>query len=287
MTKYLVPLDGSQTGEAALPWAKYLEAKEDVEFELLRCYHPLSSVYTYPDFATPPPVPYDLSGFVRHSEKYLNLVAKEHELSRVKTTVREGDAAEIILEQCKSDDVDAILMSSHGRGGLGRWLLGSVATKVVRASEKPVFIVRPTEDGEQQPSLKKILVCLDGSKLAEHSLAPALQLARQFSSEVVLFRGVEFTPYPVANIQSALQQEIDESKSYLDAIVEKNPDLKITPKVEVAQVVDGILSAAQDCDLVVLTSHGLGGFERWLLGSVAEKVLHRTKTPMLVCFGKE
>jgi nucleotide-binding universal stress UspA family protein len=287
MKKYLVPLDGSETGEAALPWAKFLAKDEEVRIELLRCYHPLASVYSYPDFATPPPVPYDLSGFVRHAEKYLKVVAKEHDLGEVKTTVREGDAAQIILEQSETDDVDAILMSSHGRGGIGRWLLGSVATKIVRASRKPVFIVRPRKDGKQEPTLKKILVCLDGSELAEKALKPALALGKRHDAEVVFFRGVEFTPYPVANIQEALMQEVKESEAYVEELAARYPDCNITTRVKTTQIVSGILEAAKDCDLVVLTSHGHGGFERWLLGSVAEKVLHRTKTPMLVCFGKE
>ena len=262
MTKYLVPLDGSSEGEAALRWAKFLSNDEQSQIELLRCFHPLASAYTFSDFATPPPASYDLSGFIRHSEKYLNVVAKEHGLGDVTTTVREGDAANIILEQSESADVDCILMSSHGRTGLGRWLMGSVTTKIVRASHKPVLVVRPKEGGAEEPALKRILVCLDGSKLAERSLKPALELAQRFDSELVLFRGVALTPYPAAELLSALQEEfqrdLQESKAYLESLAREHPSLKITTKVEIAPIVSGILAAAKESDLVVMTSDGRG-----------------------------
>ena len=175
-------------------------------------------------------------------------------------------------------------MSSHGRGGLGRWLLGSVATKVVRSCRKPVFIVRPEQN---EPKLDKILVSLDGSPLAEGALEYAAKLAEQFDSSLHLFRAVEYMPYPVSDVETALENEVKESHRYLDEQARKFPNLKITTEVQTTNPVDGILSASEGCDLISISSHGRGGFERWLLGSVAEKVLHRTKKPILVVFGKE
>ena len=102
----LVPLDGSKTGEAALPWAKFFAEAEGTNIELLSCFRPLSAVYTYPDFATPPPVAYDLSGFIRTSEKYLKLTAQEYELpENTVTTVKEGEPAELIISHSEADDL--------------------------------------------------------------------------------------------------------------------------------------------------------------------------------------
>lgn len=284
MKTYLIPLDGSKTGESALPWAKFLSEGRETELRLLRCFHPLASVYSYPDFATPPPVPYDLSGFLRDSEKYLKFKAEEYNLDQVTVMVKEGDAASTILEQSEVATVDAVLMSSHGRGGLGRWLLGSVTTKIVRAAKKPVFVFRPENT---DPKLDRILVCLDGSKLAEAALEPALELAQRFGSNLHLFRAVEYTPYPVADVQSALHEEVQKSQAYLQDVASRYPDLSITTEVRPVGIEEGILEAGAGCDLTVISSHGHGGFQRWLLGSVAEKVLHHAKTPILVVFGNE
>lgn len=287
MKKYLVPLDGSEIGEAALPWAKFLSEKTGLGIELMRCHSPLAALYTYPDFATPPPVPFDLSGIVRQSEKYLNLVIESRELANSSSVVIEGEPASAILEHSKKDDVEAILLSSHGVGGLGKWLLGSVSTKVVRGSRKPVIVVRSPDGEAPEPKLNRILVCLDGSELAELALEPALNLARQFSAELVLYRGVSHLPYPMANIQVAVNAEMATSREYLAKIQDRYPDDKIDARCELSLTGEGIMEASKDCDMIVMTSHGRGGFKRWLLGSVTESVLHRSDKPMMIIFGKD
>lgn len=283
MSKYLVPLDGSEFSESILPWAKFLSEKTGHGLELLRCYRELSAVYSYPDFATPPPVPYDLSGFIRTSEKYLSMVAKEHQLGDVSRIVKEGDPAETIIQQSSSEDVEAVLMNTHGRGGLGRWLLGSVATKVLRGSKKPVYIL----PGKPEPKIEKILIGLDGSKTAEYALPRTLELARIFGAEVTLFRALEYTPYPVSAFETALENQKKVCQSYLEQLKDTLDLPNISTEVLTINAADGILHMAKKHDLVVLSSHGHGGFERWLLGSVTEKVVQRCKTPMLIVYDRQ
>jgi nucleotide-binding universal stress UspA family protein len=288
MKKMLVPLDGSKTGEAALPWAKFFAEKQDRAIELISCFRSLSAVYSYPDFATPPPVAYDLSGFIRTSEKYLQMCVSEQELPETTTTVvKEGDPAESILQASEADDIGSILLASHGRGGLGRWLLGSTVTKVVRGSRKPVYIFKSKDGDPKPPALDKILVCLDGSKVAEEALRVAARLAEAHGSEINLFRAVEFFPYPATAYQMAVESEQKICQEYLDELAQRYPELKVTTTVDVSSAGQGILEQAPDHDLVVVTSHGLSGFERWLLGSVTEKVLHRIEVPLLVVHSTE
>ena len=284
----LVPLDGSKTGEAALPWARFFAEKQGLEIELMSCFRPLSAVYTYPDFATPPPVAYDLSGFIRTSEKYLKMSVSEYGLpEQTVTTVKEGEPAESILERSESDDIDSIMLSSHGRGGIGRWLLGSVVTKVVRGSKKPVFVFKASKDEAVSPVLGKILVCLDGSKISETALTRALELAKVHGSELTLFRSGEYFPYPASAYQVAVESEKKVCQDYLDELAAEIQDLEVRTLVRVTSAVQGILEQAKEHDLVVVASHGLGGFERWLLGSVTEKVLHHVEAPLLIVHSQE
>lgn len=279
MQKFLIPLDGSKTGETALKWGKFL-AQKGKKLELLRCYHPLASLYSFPDFATPPPVSYDLSGFARFARQYLEEVAKENELEAT-LTVKEGDPAETIVIYDETSDSDAILMATHGQGGLGKWLLGSTATKVVRASKKPVLLIRPDES-DAEPKLEKILVCLDGSELAERGLARAADLAREFGASLKLYRAVDETPYPMSDIQTVLLRAEESARDYLAEKATELEGLEVETTAQLAPVVDGVLAQAKDCDLVVMTSHGYSGFRRWILGSIAEAVMQRCDKPLLI-----
>lgn len=286
MKKLLVPLDGSETGEVALPWAKCLAAAGGQTLELLRTYSSLATVYTYPDFATPPPVAYDLSGFLRHCQKYLELTTQQFGLEAT-TRVVEGEAAERIVELSQAEEIDAIVLSSHGRGGLGRWLLGSVATQVVRGCSKPVFVVKAGPEERPEPRIQKIVVALDGSKLSEEGLNKAVELASAHKASLTLYQAVEQFSHPVVAYQVPIEHQEKTARDYLQELKIRHPEVEISTVVEVAQPAQGVLGQSRSHDLVVMTSHGWSGFERWLLGSVCEKVLHRCQTPLLVVHGND
>lgn len=286
MSCILVPTDGSDIANQAIPWGKELARDGDREIELLRSYHPLAAAYSYPDFATPPPVPYDLSGFARHAQKHLEVLVQEQGIEKAKLTVQEGEAAETIVAKSENDDVDLVVMCSHGRSGLGRWLLGSVTNQVVRAAHKPVLVVKASNE-PVAPTFKRLLVPLDGSGLSEEGLLFAAKLARVFESEIVLLRCVDFTAYSSAHIQVALHYELEEAERYLGSLRSAYPDLTISSEVKANSATRGILEAARACDVIVMSTHGTSGFERWLLGSVTEKVLARSDKPVfVVCHGE-
>ena len=85
-------------------------------------------------------------------------------------------------------------MASHGRSGVQRWLLGSIAEKVLRGTTNPLFLVRASAGGatERSAALGPVVIALDGSKLSERALAPGLEIGRRLNVEVILARSFEF-----------------------------------------------------------------------------------------------
>jgi nucleotide-binding universal stress UspA family protein len=196
-TRILVPLDGSKTSEKVLPYARFLAASLKLPLELLEVIdvveiakriapekaHFLSTV---------------IENAVRRSEQYLRGVAGTFSQTDVKCMVEKGWPEEVIIERAAADKGTLISMATHGRSGINRWLLGSVAEKVVRAATSPVFLVRATDEAksEEAAHLRCVIAPLDGSELAEQVLPTVAELAKQLNLEVVLFRAYTFPTAP-------------------------------------------------------------------------------------------
>jgi nucleotide-binding universal stress UspA family protein len=141
-TKILVPLDGSEFAEAALPHARALAECTGAEIILLR-------VVTQPvrAYAAPDPLLYQSyqEDTVAECANYLELVAEDLKAAGYKVTIETGTGpvAETILEFAQGLGADLIAMSTHGRSGLARWFIGSTADKVMRAATLPVLLTRP------------------------------------------------------------------------------------------------------------------------------------------------
>lgn len=279
--KILIPLDGSELAESTFPWVRLLAQKEELQVTLLRAYFPALPIHVMPELTLPPME--SVSGeSVEALGHYLESAADKLGLEQVTTECVVGDAAEVILAQAESHDL--IVMGSHGRGGLGRWLLGSVTTKVVRGSEVPTLVVGAR--AEPPSKLDRILVPLDGSDTAETALESAKNWARTHSAELILMRAL-MTARPELSgpaIFEAKRAEMKEAQEYLAALREKLFSYQTEVLVAEQAPVPGILKVAQEMevDLIALGSHGRSGAERWLLGSVAEAVLQRAHCPVLV-----
>ena len=199
----------------------------------------------------------------------------------------EGDPGMVILDRTESGDIEAVVMASHGRGGLGRWLLGSVATKVVRGSKVPVLVVNATTDVPAHPTVKKILVPLDGSDVSEAALPQAVKLAQAFQAEIVLYQGVPHTPIGHPQLDAAVALEVENAREYLERVKARYPDQNISVDVKIAGPTLGIVEEAEKCDLIVMSSHGRSGVKRWLLGSIAESVLQAAHKPLMIVYQRE
>jgi len=136
--RILVPLDGSACAEDILPKVEKLATDLKASIALLR----VAYAHTFPGMD---PTDAEVT-VVREAEEYLREVEERLKKKgfRVDSHVRYGDEAEEILDHAAQKDIDLVAMSTHGRGGVKRWLLGSVAEKLLRHSPKPIFLVRCT-----------------------------------------------------------------------------------------------------------------------------------------------
>jgi nucleotide-binding universal stress UspA family protein len=215
----------------------------------------------------------------------------------VEIVVRFGDPAEQII--AASEDADLIIMTTQGRGAAGRALFGSVADRVSRHARTPTLLVRGAAQAAL-PGIGRIIVPLDGSTLAEHALPLAATLATDLSLPLHLVRVVlpdqtfeEMVPGRLSEDADSMTSEalepyqdrlVSESAAYLEGIADplRARGLAVQTNVPVGSVASALIDEHRPDDLVVMTTHGRGGLERWLLGSVAEKLVRSAKGPVLL-----
>jgi nucleotide-binding universal stress UspA family protein len=296
-SEILVPLDGSQTAEKVLPYARCLAGKFKVPVELLAVVD-IAEVASHMASEKARFLDTIIEDAVRHSTTYLRGVATTFAATGVVScSVEKGKAEDTIIEKAAGDKTMLITMATHGRSGLNRFLLGSVAEKVLRGAANPLLLIRASEEAKSdgEATLKSVIVPLDGSELAEGVLPMVVDLAKQLDLEVELFRAYHI-PYNVyagdegfyaGNYDELLASVRDEAKEYLD---KKAGELK---RLGVAKVVcvtkegfagDEIIALGRKTadNLIAMSSHGRSGVKRWVLGSVAETVVRHSGDPVLI-----
>jgi len=220
----LVPLDGSKTAEQALPFARILAGALKVPVELVE----IIDVSTMSLHVAADKARY-LDVLIAEGEQsgmtYLNGIAATFPGIDVRCTVERGRPGEVIVERAAGEKNALITMATHGRSGVNRWLMGSVAEKVLRASANALFLVRATEDentGDAAAALKSVVVALDGSELAEKVLPPISELAAILNWAVILFRAYELPASAYYGNEDylpnydAMKKEVEiEAQSYL------------------------------------------------------------------------
>jgi nucleotide-binding universal stress UspA family protein len=291
--KILVPLDGSELAERALEPALAVVRAHDAELLLL-------SVPSFHQIVPPAATGYGLVTTDRiidlgqqDAESYLAGLRREARCSdcRIRTMVVPGDVAGCIVDTAAAEQVDLIVMTTHGYSGFTRWMLGSITERVLRSAPCPVLVVR-----EAIP-LCKALINLDGSPAAEQALEPGLALARVLGCRVTLLRAdqgeaigaVEQGLLQMAgagSCQELVEEGEDRLSHYLECLARqhRSPDLAIETVVVQAEPAEAILAYAESegIDLIVMASHGRSGLRRWVYGSVTEKVLRQAGCAMLI-----
>jgi nucleotide-binding universal stress UspA family protein len=236
------------------------------------------------------------------SEGYLHQIASDLEAEgfAVQVDVQFGAPAPCIIESASTHAATLIVMATHGYGGLRRWALGSVTDRVVQSSNMPVLVVRGHRHVLRSPAtpsqLKRILVPLDGSELAEQALPLACMLAEVAHADLHLFQAVfpisgalypsELLTSPDVEPEALLKSICRNTTTYLEYVASTlhHPCYSVSVGTTVGHPAEAILIEAeqQHADLIVMVTHGYGGIQRWALGSVADKVLRATTTPILI-----
>ena len=269
--KILVPLDGSTTAEAVLPYVEAFAAGFKTAVELLSVID-IGAMTTHlaPDRVR------HLDSIVAYEEKrcaaYLEDVAKLFSHSGAECRIVRGTPAEIILESTRDDRDTLIAMATHGRSGAKRWLLGSVAEKVLRGTTNPLFLVRAAAAKTvPQRIVNSIVVPLDGSPLAEQILPTVCRWARALDVEVTLIRVFEFPTAAYLSSEAYLpdydefrEEARREAAEYLKA----NEQFLVGEGVRTVSILtlegaaaDEIISYAQTAPgaVIAMSTHGRSG----------------------------
>ena len=294
-TKILIPLDGSRTAERVLPFARVLAGTLKIPIELLEVVD-VSAVSAH--------IAADKARYLdalieegeRASREHLKEVAVEFPGIKVSCTVERGNPAEVIIERSAADKGTLIAMATHGRSGVTRWMMGSVAEKVLRGSESPMFLIRADEDAKADGGamIKSIVVPLDCSELAESVLPTVVEIAKSLDLDVVLCRAYELAASAyygsedyLPNYDEILLNLKKEVEGYL---VNKASSLKTAGLTRVSWIAlpgsgaDDIVRYSREHPdaLIAMCTHGRSGVRRWVLGSVTERVVRHSGDPVLV-----
>jgi nucleotide-binding universal stress UspA family protein len=294
-TKLLIPLDGSKNSEKVVPLARVLAARLRLPIELLEVID-VADVSARLTVETADNFNSMIMESERVSREHLNEIAEKLPGGNVTCSVERGKPADVIIEKAALDPGTLIAMATHGRSGIDRWMLGSVAEKVLRGSRNPLFLVRANEEDslDHGATIKSVLVPLDGSELAASVLPTVVEIANTLDLEVVLCRAYEIDQSAyygrdefVPNYDGLLGQLKENAEDYLNKAADS---LKRAGFNKVSCIALAGSGAEQIADysrqhpdaMVVMCTHGRSGVSRWVLGSVTEKVVRHSSDPVLV-----
>lgn len=279
----LILLDGSALAERALPYAAGLVGAAKARLRLLHVMRP-----------TPPPFHPHAEGNIVARLDLLARQLRRQDVQATASTLTSYAPADAILAAASDPPADLIVMSTHGRGGIGRWLYGSVADRILRQADVPVLLV-PAASSHPWPKDQrpKILVPLDGSDLSETALGPARMLSYTLGADLLLMRVVERQAVPVWNVDSmgmaawrATADELEEARQYLGGLAAApgSAALSVDVLVDEGDPAAVIASTArqEDADLIVMATHGRTGLARLTMGSVATTAVQRAHVPLLL-----
>jgi nucleotide-binding universal stress UspA family protein len=296
--KILLPLDGSELAEAAIPYVCDLAGQLDAEVFLLHVCPPEHQAYLH------------------MHQIYMNTIAEKlrqrilqyaegKRQAKVQAEVIVGDATKTIFDYVKLKTISMVVITTYGSSGIRPWAIGNVADKIIRGVGVATLLVRIKDQNfkmEQKVSIQKILLPLDSSDASKISVSYAVELARKLKATITLF-SMTHTSYAQnmngAGMGAAMGAGIGvnwdaidaASKKYTDEYLQNIEDEIKKEGVDVNHNSDIGLDAAFEilelekkipADLVVMATRGRSSIARWALGSVAEKVLREGGKPILM-----
>jgi nucleotide-binding universal stress UspA family protein len=291
--RILVTLDGSELAGQVLPYATVLAKGLGAKLVLFRAYNPV------PDAAYPPSgAAWDrMAELIKQdAEEYLAATAKSLKPTGldISTSAKFGYPAQLILDEAQRQPDTLIVMSTHGRSGLVRGVLGSVADRVLRTGSVPVFLVKSSAKTAKAVKLETVIATLDGSKLAEQVLPHVIGLAKALHLKVVLLSVNEHPRLAIAtdgiptSPNERIFQELEVwARDYLGKIAANvrsqgisNIEEQVTQGLAAHVIAD--TARLDPNNFVAMTTHGRSGIGRFLLGSVVDRVVRESESPVLV-----
>jgi nucleotide-binding universal stress UspA family protein len=270
--KIVVPLDGSPLAEVALPYAEELAGKTNSEIVLLSVLpseevEEYKSNYGY------------MEKIVDTTMHQVKKYTEGHGDCTVCTATRVGNPAEGILDYVDRGHLCLVVMATHGRSGLSRWAIGSVADKVVRSTTRqPMLLIRAKgahPDVRARRLFKKALLPLDGSPESEAVLPVITAFAANLGMELILLRVIPKSNFSLPCVENYLQ-------NWCQTLKEKGISSRY--EVRIGSPAENIIELADEsvCDVVAMSTHGRAIGNVWPLGSTAQKVLLGGNTPLLL-----
>ncbi len=303
----IVPLDGSELAEQVLPYTELFAGALSVPVELVQAFDILmTALQGSREYVT---IRAHLERIGRERAVQSLMPARQRLESAgcvVGIAVELGQAADVIAAQAGIDPTALVMMSTHGRGGISRWALGSVADKVLHTIHNPLLMVRAADRGGpvSEASLQTVVVPLDGSALSELAIPHAVGVATALSANIVALRVTPteghyrhrismIAPPPgtaqtfhLATPSELLAEDAATAAAYLADVKDRiAADRQIETTVEhivsddAAQTI--VERASTQSSLVVMTTHGRGGLGRLMMGSVADRVIRHSNAPVL------
>ena len=295
----LVPLDGSPLAELALPYATELARTGGAHLTLVRTARAHHRLHLIPHHDQP-----------EEAEAYLHAQAEHLKSSglTVDIAVPLGEPPDALLAEIERRQPDLIVMGTHGRSGLGRWVYGSITEAVIAGAGRPLMLVRSwsssPDAGEPQLRGKAVLLPLDGLEYTETALPEAAQLARSLGGELVLLETVPVVTMPYSPTPGMELEQLNpdlwdpqiaenDARAHVERIASRlaasHPQLHVSSFSRVGEVTEVIRELAatraqegREIGMIVMATHARHGLGRAILGEDADAVLRRDDLPRVL-----
>lgn len=284
----LVPLDGSELAEGAVPYAVALAKSLGERVVLFTAWEGTESELG----ANFPAMAMDIERqATAHFTQYLDGIRSRVSGVEVETAIRSGEAGDEILKFAGECGARMLAIATHGRSGITRWLYGSTAHHLLRHADLPIMAVGPHAlESKRDVTIKHLMVPLDGSASSEKAMPVAQSVAKANSARISLVRVVQWAvqAYPYAMPDAYLPQVDQEleagAKKYLQRQEATVKDASVDAYVVRGAVADGLLEFIdkEAVDFVVMTTHARTGLARMALGSIADRMLQSPVPVLLV-----
>ena len=268
LKKILVALDGSENAERALWWVIQVAKREKAQVVLFRA---VDTKILEPEFI--PSQVKDALDYLLRMETELNQAGLP-----AKVLTRQGNPAETIVKVAMEERCDLIVMTTRGGSKVKRWVIGGVTEQVMRLSPIPVLPIQSRTQAPKNQHVRRVIVPVDGSTLAETVVPWAVDLARLLKARIVFLH--VYPPGPALLAEKPFEALRKRMVRRVELL--KKEGVKAMFKVRTGDAAERILGFADRNDMIVTTTHGDGGFKRWIFGSVAEKLIHEARIPVLV-----